>query len=251
MSQITALITALKKQLKAHGLTYADIAQLLTLSEASVKRLFAEQHFTLQRIEVICEAMGLELSELMQLATQQQLKLQRLNQAQEQEIVSDPLLLLITVHVINGLTLADILHKYALTEPECIRRLVQLDRLKLIELLPNNRIKLRIAPNFSWIPNGPIQQFFHRTFEKDFFRSNFDQENEALLVLNGLLSNRAIDEIQKKMNRLASEFNTLIKEDFPLTVDEKTGVTTILAIRPWEYSLFDQYSKQPPVPIKE
>ena len=46
MPQVSPLISTLKKQLKAHGKTYADVAELLQLSEASVKRLFAEQNFT-------------------------------------------------------------------------------------------------------------------------------------------------------------------------------------------------------------
>lgn len=50
MSQTHALIQALKKQLRAQGKTYADVADLLELSEASVKRLFATESFTLQRL---------------------------------------------------------------------------------------------------------------------------------------------------------------------------------------------------------
>ncbi|MEJ2426311.1 MAG: XRE family transcriptional regulator, partial [Candidatus Thiodiazotropha sp.] len=36
MAQTQQLITALKRTLKAHGLTYADVAERLDLSEASV-----------------------------------------------------------------------------------------------------------------------------------------------------------------------------------------------------------------------
>jgi len=54
-------MTTLKKQLKAHGKTYADVAELLQLSEASVKRLFAEQSFTLKRLERIFRTILLSL----------------------------------------------------------------------------------------------------------------------------------------------------------------------------------------------
>jgi predicted transcriptional regulator len=37
MSHIPALIATLKRQLKSRGLTYADVARHLDLSEASVK----------------------------------------------------------------------------------------------------------------------------------------------------------------------------------------------------------------------
>lgn len=73
MSQTNNLLLALKKQLRAQGKTYADVAQLLDLSEASVKRLFASQSFTLQRLEQLCDWLQIEFSELMQQAQQQQL----------------------------------------------------------------------------------------------------------------------------------------------------------------------------------
>ena len=66
MSQTNNLLLALKKQLRAQGKTYADVAQLLDLSEASVKRLFASQSFTLQRLEQLCDWLQIEFSELMQ-----------------------------------------------------------------------------------------------------------------------------------------------------------------------------------------
>ena len=71
MSQTNNLLLALKKQLRAQGKTYADVAQLLDLSEASVKRLFASQSFTLQRLEQLCDWLQIEFSELMQQAQQQ------------------------------------------------------------------------------------------------------------------------------------------------------------------------------------
>ncbi len=46
MSQADSLIETLKRQLRAQGKTYADVAEWLALSEASVKRLFAEKHFS-------------------------------------------------------------------------------------------------------------------------------------------------------------------------------------------------------------
>ena len=49
-----ALVEALKRMLKAKGLTYADVASAIALSEASVKRMFARGDFPLQRLEEIC-----------------------------------------------------------------------------------------------------------------------------------------------------------------------------------------------------
>lgn len=244
MAQIQSLVDTLKKQLKAHGKTYTDVAQILDLSEASVKRLFAEQSFTLQRLETVSQMLGLQISDLVQLMLKEQPQLVQLTEEQEKEIISDPLLLMITANVINGLSYDDIINKYNIKATDCIQKLARLDRLKIIELLPNNRIKLLIAPNFTWLPNGPIQRFYQTQLEQEFFQCRFDKETEKLIVLNGLLTKASNIEMQKRMQKLANSFNELIKEDMPLEYDKKAGVTAVFALRQWHYSLFEEYLKK-------
>lgn len=243
MAQSAALVQTLKKQLKAHGKTYADVAAALDLSEASVKRLFSEQSFTLQRLEAISQLAGLELSELVQRMAKDQQRLTQLDREQEKEIAEDIELLIIAVSVINGFSYQDIVDHYQISEHLCIQKLAKLDRLKIIELLPNNRIKLLIAPNFNWLPNGPIQQFFQQKVEQDFFQSRFDKQNEKLIVLNGVMTPDTNLVLQKKMERLAEEFNNLMQDDAPQPMEQKYGNTMVLAIRQWQYSLFKNFRK--------
>ncbi len=243
MAQTRLLIKTLKKQLKAHGKTYADVAKLLDLSEASVKRLFAEENFTLQRLEMVCESMGLELSDLIQAMVSDRNSVTQLSWDQEEMIVSDLLLLMITVCVINGYAYEDLLAQYEIDPHDCIQKLAALDRLKIIDLLPGNRIKLRVSPDFSWIKKGPIQQLFQSKIEKDFFNSQFDKDTESLIVLNGLLSTRGNLEFQKRMRRLAREFSELCNEDKSLTIDQRHGTSLVIAMRQWQYSLFKAYQK--------
>lgn len=243
MAQIPILISLVKKQLRAQGKTYANVATHLKLSEASVKRLFAEQNFTLQRIEAIADLLGLELSDLMLLVAKQQQQLTELSIEQEQVIADDLLLLLVTVCVMNNYSFKEIVDDYEISETECIQKLAQLDKLKLIELLPNNRIKLLIAPNFKWQKNGPIQRFFQRKIQHDFFKSNFDKDTEKLSVLNGVLTIESVKKLQRRMQRLADDFNNLIREDTEHSPDEKVGITLVMAERQWEFSIFDKYNK--------
>jgi transcriptional regulator with XRE-family HTH domain len=241
MAQTSALLAALKKHLRAAGITYADIARALELSEASIKRLFADQAFTLPRLEKVCELAGIELSDLVNIMQRQQRQVEQLTKEQETEIASDIVLLMIAVSVINGFSYRDLLNHYNFAETDCIQKLAQLDRLKLIDLLPGNRIKLRIAPNFHWLPDGPIQRFFLEYVEKDFFDSRFDGTSEKLLVLNGLVSSQGNKELQDKMDKLSLEFNNQLEKDRPISMDEKHGTTLVIAMRQWRYSLFEDY----------
>ncbi len=238
MAQISPLLSTLKKALKAHGLTYADVASSLGVAEASVKRLFSEQTISLQRLEQICQIMELEISDLVQMMNELQPRLKHLTVEQEQEIAQDLVLLLMTVLVLNRWTMQDIITLYSFSENECIQKLARLDKLKIIELLPKNKIKLLVATNFSWRDNGPIQQFFQEKIAQEYFATQFKNEDECLIVLNGMLSKQSSGEFQRKLKKLAREFDDLNNDDAALPFEQRNGVTVVMAARNWRYGLF-------------
>lgn len=243
MAQVDALIDTLKSALKSHTLKYRDVAEALELSEASIKRLFSSRNFSLQQVQQVCLMMGMEISDLVQLMAERQARLQELSEEQEEEIVRDPGFLIITVCVLNRWTLDDILHHYKFTEHECVQKLARLDRLKIIELLPKNRIKLLVAPNFNWRKNGPIHRFFVTTIEKELFNAGFDKPDHKLMVLNGMLSSPSNGELQKKIERLAREFDQLNNADAGLVLAERQGYTLVIALRNWQYEQLFNYRR--------
>jgi transcriptional regulator with XRE-family HTH domain len=238
MPQTHQLIDTLKFALKAQKKTYADVAQALDLSEASVKRLFTGRNLSLLRLEQVCQLIDMEISDLVQLMNQRARHIIQLSREQEEEIAGDHILLLVTVCALNRWSLAEIIDNYRISEADAIHRLARLDRLKIIELLPGNRIKLLISPNFHWIENGPIQQLFHSRLQDDFFNSRFDRQTERLVVVNGMLSKRNNAVLQKKMQRLAREFDELNDEDAGLPLDQRFGVTMVVAMSDWRFGLF-------------
>lgn len=238
MPQTSALIDTLKQALKSRRLTYSEVARRLDMSEANVKRMFAAKRFTLDRLEQICQLMELELSDLFRLYEDSRQRISQLSEEQEQELVSDPKLLLVAVSVRNCLGFDDILRNYRLTESECIRCLARLDRLKIIDLLPNNRIKLRIDENFRWLPNGPIHQFFDQQIKDQFLKSRFTGDQEQRLFLFGLLGDGSVEVVMKKLQALASEFTELHRQDAQLPLEKRHNIGLMLAMRPWELGIF-------------
>jgi DNA-binding Xre family transcriptional regulator len=243
MSQTREIINTLKKALKAQGKTYADVAVAIGLTEASVKRLFAQQSFSLARLDQVCQLLDIEVSDLIQLMNEQRQSLQQLTVEQEKELIGNMKLLIVAVSVLNRWTMDDILSWYTISEHECVRHLAKLDRLKIIELLPGNRIKLLVAPNFSWLENGPIQFFFQKKIGQEFFNTRFNRDDECLVVLNGMLSVQSNAEFQRKLKRLAREFDALNNDDAALELEERHGTTLVLAMRGWQYGLFKPFLK--------
>ena len=62
MLQASSLVDSLKRELKARGITYADLAVRIDMSEASVKRMFSQKNFTLQRLDEILQVTQIHFS---------------------------------------------------------------------------------------------------------------------------------------------------------------------------------------------
>jgi DNA-binding Xre family transcriptional regulator len=120
--------------LKARGLTYADAARALDISEATVKRIFAVKNCTLERLDCLCELVQVDLAELARGMPRESRLINRLTQEQEEELMSDPSLLLVAVSALQQLRAEDIIETYNLTDAQCLQLLLRLERIGILEL---------------------------------------------------------------------------------------------------------------------
>lgn len=242
MSQISNTIEVLKQLLKANGVNYSDLARALNLSQSSVKRLFSQKNFDLDRLEKICEVININLSDLFTMIKSPK-AVSQLTLEQERNLVSDPKLLLVTTCVINRWKFSDIVFRFEISEQECLKKLLSLDKIKIIELQPNNRFILKISNNFSWIPNGPVQQFFQENLQQAFFSTKFLKEDEALVVRFGMLTREANLNLQKKFMSLTETFSNYCQQDLTRPLSERRGTVLVIGLRPWLPPLLEKFKR--------
>jgi len=246
MKQTEAVLEGLKRALKSRGVTYAQVAKALGLSQASVKRLFSTGHFTLERFEQVCDLAQTSITALARELDGGNDQVEQLTPEQERAIMADRRLLLVALCALNHLSLDQITQTYHLSKAECIQLLVKLDRIGFLELLPNNRIKLRVTRAFSWLPDGPIQQYFKSRAQQEYFASAFDKPGELMLVVNGMLSRASSDAIIGRIRRIANEFTDLHHADAHLAPGVRRPATLVVAMRPWELEAFADLKRKRP-----
>ena len=244
MAQATRLVHELKSQLKLRGVTYRDLAHELELSESAIKQMFSSGNMTLVRLDRICEILSMDLGDLLQASDSAARQLQRLTLDQEAELISDPKLLLTAYCLVNHWTFTDILNRYQLTEVEGIRYLARLDRMKLIELLPGNRVKPLIATNFTWQPDGPIERFFRKEVQGPFFNTDFAGDDSLRLVKNGDISAVARQQILERLHAIGQLFDDTVREERKLPLSQRQGTTMVLAIRHWIFEAFESMERE-------
>jgi transcriptional regulator with XRE-family HTH domain len=245
-SEIVQLVATVKRQLKAQGFTYRDVARSLKVSEASIKRTFANESFTLTRLEQVSRFLGFTLVELLQTAATSVPPLDTLTADQETQLVSDDKLIVVAVCALNHWSLADILSFYDMTKMEAIKRLRTLDRMGLIELLPGDRIRRRAKRDFDWIQDGPIRRYFAEQGLADFIAGHFDPKDESLDFAHGMLTPAAQSELKLELRRLRAKLASLHEQSIPADITEKRGVGVLLALRRWEPIAFVRLRRDTP-----
>ena len=238
MSTTADLVAAVKKELKAAQMTYADLARALGMAESSVKRMLARGDMPLSRVDAICRALKLDFAELARRVADAQPLLKELTAEQERAVVQDEKLLLVAINVLSGWTLEQMTAAYRLTEAEVVKYLAQLDRIGIIELKPLNRYRLKVAKTFRWRPHGPVMQYFREHVVLDYFGGGFDGGGEHLQLVHGTISRALAPSFVERLQRLAQDFAQQHQTDQKLKATEVEGYTLVLAMRCWEFEAF-------------
>jgi len=240
MNQTQDLLDALKRCLRARGLGYRHVATALELSEASVKRLFSEGSFSVRRLEAVCRMMDITLFDLTRMTNMRDAAERRvLSLDQERALARDPYLLQCFYMLLNGWTAPQIEREYGLGEPRLVKLLTTLDRLRLVELMPGNRVRLLTARNIDWRPGGPVRALYEKRMRRLFLEGEAGTDDEAFRFASGELSKASMNIMQRHIDRLLRSFEELVELDTSLPREARQNTGLMLALRPWEMRLIE------------
>lgn len=244
MHETTAIVKALKIALKRKQLHYRDVAKHLNLSEAQIKRLFSQNDLSLIRLEQILGLMDMRMVDLFEMLQWQESYISELTPHQEDSLIQQPKLLMTFFLLLNRWKLEEIYNTFSFEHLEMIQLLAKLDKLKLIELQPNNKVKLLTANNFSWRKNGPVQKFFEEMVLSEFFKHKFNTPDAKLQFLGGMLSESSLEKLKILIDDFSNRVNEMLRQDIKLPLDKKYGMGIVLAARKWELSIFTKMRRQ-------
>ncbi len=236
MSQTSQLLDALKKCLRAKGLAYRDVARELGISEASVKRIFSQETFSLDRLEAVCRILDMSIYDLARMTRMySEEEATVLTVAQEKALAGDSTLLTYFYLLLIGHKPDGIATEYGLDELTQVRILTRLDRLKLIDLYPKNRVRLLVSRRIVWRPDGPIRRQYEKQVKAQFVDYRFRGNDEWLSLETSELSEASVKVLVRKLEKLSREFDELAELDMNLPRKKKSSTGLLLAMRPWTY----------------
>ncbi len=238
MSTTQALVDQLKGQLKAAGITYAQLARELGMAESSIKRMFSRGEMTLARVDEVCRVLKIDFAELARGVADAQPLRRELTLEQERAVVADRKLLLLAICCLSHWTFEQIVGTYRFTEAECIGYLAKLDRLGILELRPLNRYRLRVAKGFRWRSHGPVMQYFRRHVAEDYYSGGFDGDGELLMLVHGQISPSQAAGFVERLQRVGQDFAQQHLADQKLQATQRRPYTLVVGMRSWLFAAF-------------
>jgi transcriptional regulator with XRE-family HTH domain len=245
MSTTHDLVSALKAELKAANITYAELAGQLGMSESSIKRVFAKADMPLSRIDDVLRVLKMDFAELARKVADAQPLRRELTLEQEKAVVADRRLLLLAICCLSQWTFEQMVGTYAFSDAECVAYLVVLDRLGIIELRPLNRYRLKVAKGFRWRPHGPVMEYFRQHVASDYYSGGFDGEGELLMLVHGQISGAQASTFVERLQRVGQDFAQQHLADQRLAPEQKRPYTLVVGMRSWLFAAFRDLKRAP------
>ena len=246
MSTTHDLVTALKRELKAASITYAELAGQLGMAESSIKRVFAKGDMPLSRVDEVLRVLKMDFAELARKIADAQPLRRELTLEQETAVVADRKLMLLAICCISQWTFEQMVTSYAISDADCVRYLLQLDKLGFTELRPLNRYRLKVAKGFRWRPNGPVMAYFREHVAGDYYSGGFDGEGETLMLVHGQISSAQAANFVERLQRVGQDFAQQHLADQKLALEHKRPYTLVVGMRSWLFAAFRDLKRVAP-----
>lgn len=138
-------LTLIKKELKARGIKYSELAKLMDTSEVTVKRMLNNANISLSRMMFLCELLNLDLTELLVPKGKTKPTQSFFTKGQDKAFFEEPKLWSYFVELFyNNKSPQEIEKEHALTSLSTYQYLRKLENLQLIQLNPKNNIDILV-----------------------------------------------------------------------------------------------------------
>lgn len=229
-------LKGIKNALKARGLTYADLASDLKMTESGIKKMLNSKDVSFRRLIQICDVLNILPGQLFTLSESSSIPVIKLSEKQEDALIKDRKLLAIYWHfTIEKKSFQDIakLHGYNQNELERLfQKLVTLDLVnqKRGSFFPKHNGKFR------WHDDSKIAKILNSEWSQLTLKKSLKPNNDGMHRLAAVKLSRksysevlssltaAIDEAIQKSERdeLTIKNDTIF--DFTLLVATSDGV---------------------------
>lgn len=208
--EFKSLMIVFKRLLRERKISYAELAKKLGISESGVKKTFASEDGSYARLSQIANILGVKILDILEEIEQTSLVNVQLSKEQQAYFLKDPQLFSLYYKLVIERFPVDVAKRnLGFSDRLLFRYLKQLDELNLINLMPENKIKIppiKMIRNFG---SGPflskLYQDWGQTIVKDLADPQF--QNTGHFIVRCLkMKDETYKEFLARLQELEIEF---------------------------------------------
>jgi transcriptional regulator with XRE-family HTH domain len=216
------IFDALKRTLRAKGITYRTLAERMGVSEATVKRIFHERNCKLDRLMQICAVSGVELENVLGSMNRGPGPASRIAAETERKLARRPSLLFVFIMLSEKFTPEAIMRAQGLSEASMFLYLRDLEELGLVALGAGLTARILVDTPIQWNFGGPLQPLFETTNKNFIGWAIKHMENGASFVsFSRRMRPETAELLRREAEELASRTKLLAHHDQHTTPEDE------------------------------
>lgn len=220
-SQSARMLGYLREVLRARGIRYADVAELMSVSEKSIKRYMMGRGVTLPVLERLCATVGMSMGELSELAEiDDRGDIPWTTDAQESVLAAEPKLAIVLALLTSGWTAARIEREGLASSSDLNALLVRLDRLGIIALYPQNRTRLRVRIRSVDTASEPLRRVITQAGTRMIANLDLTDPGSVWRFNYARLGPASVARVAKRLDVFLAEVADLSRQDMDLSGEQ-------------------------------
>lgn len=175
------LFSVLKDILKSKKISYKELSKSISFSESTLKNMFHDNNVSIERMIEICNAIDISFPDLVNLANNSIGNDFSFTFEQEKFFAQNPHYYYFFREIFfEKKSLEVVKEQFKLTDKSIMKYIMELEKIKLLEVHPNNRLKFLVYGKLIWSNDGPwMQKFYPKFINKmvDLQLSNLNNDN--------------------------------------------------------------------------
>lgn len=212
LGELKQILETIKQTLKSRGLTYYEFAKILGISESGLKKIFSSDDCSYIRLKQMTQALGVSLKDLLFEIDTPRLSQAEFSNDQQQYFLEHPKTFYFFFKlVIERQTVQELQKQMSLSDNQLFSYLKQLDKLQLIKLLPENKVKLPQLDRIRHFGDGPLLRKLYQDWAVSIAQelaTPLAQKESKFIIRCLRVKEETFKELVQKLQELDSEILT-------------------------------------------
>ncbi|SFS09062.1 helix-turn-helix domain-containing protein [Sphingomonas jatrophae] len=233
-SSVLAIVSNLKRELKARGVRVRQLAEELGVAEPTVWRWLRGEGLTLVNLDAICTVAGLDLRDVVARGSSD---LQdSFTPTQERVLAADRGLALVFFSIVNGAQREQITREFGLAADRVGSHLDRLVRLGLIDVTANGRIRPRTSRLVRWRRGGPLATAFEKTVKSLFLSMDFSSSDARYVSDMVSLTETGLARVHALFEALREDVHLIGREEEAAGLSDRVWSGVLMMVHPLQMS---------------